>query len=116
MEGGNGATSGSVVTLCLKCAKQNDAAGNLPRMDSALGVLLDGAAVKENAEASKNLFRSAKHPPCGFADILSAPDGGGASPRSRAPANTRSRWSFFPLETPALRRQPPRIFFAVENL
>ena len=41
-------------------------------MDSALGVLLDGAAVKEKAEASKNLFRSAKHPLCGFEDILSA--------------------------------------------
>ena len=62
-------------------------------MDSALGVLLDGVAVKENAEASENLFRSAKHPPCGFADILSAPDGGGASPRYRAPAKNRSRWS-----------------------
>ena len=30
----------------LKRAKQNDAAENLPRMDSALGVLLDGGAVK----------------------------------------------------------------------
>ena len=62
-------------------------------MDSALGVLLDGAAVKEKAEASKNLFRSANHSLCGFEDILSAPDGGGASPRYRAPAKNRSRWS-----------------------
>ena len=40
-------------------------------MDSALGVLLDGAAVKEKVEASKNLFRSANHSLCGFEDILS---------------------------------------------
>ena len=31
------------------------AAENLPRMDSALGLQLDGGAVKEKAEASKNL-------------------------------------------------------------
>ncbi len=42
MEGGNEASETSVVTLCLKRAYQNDEAKNLPRMVSALGVLLDG--------------------------------------------------------------------------
>ena len=54
MEGGNGATFGSAVTLCSKCATSNDAAENLPWMDSALGVLLDGKAVKQMRKLPKN--------------------------------------------------------------
>ena len=45
------------------------------------------------AEASKNLFHKIARPSCGFADILSASDGGGANPRYRALTENRSRWS-----------------------
>ena len=43
----------------LKCAKQNDAAKNLPRMDSALGVLLDGtpSSWRPRQAPSKGRFR-----------------------------------------------------------
>ena len=42
MKGGNGVREANVVTLCLKCAYPINEAENLPWMDSALGVLLDG--------------------------------------------------------------------------
>ena len=48
--------SSAATKTAKKGAYQNDAAESLPRMDSALGVQLDGAAVKENAEASGNLL------------------------------------------------------------
>ena len=54
MKGGNEASETSVVTLYLNRAYQNDAAENLPRMDSALGVQLDGAAPDQRCRASAN--------------------------------------------------------------
>ena len=55
MKGGNGVREANVVTLCSKCAYQTDEAENLPRMDSALGVLLDGFAVKKCGSLRKSL-------------------------------------------------------------
>ena len=61
MKGGNGATSGSGIThspsgeqTAEKCAYQNDEAGNVPWMDSALGVLLDGLPSRKRG-SPKNL-------------------------------------------------------------
>ncbi len=55
LKGGNGVREANVVTLCSKCANQIDAAENLPRMDSAHGVLLDGVAVKKCGSFQKSL-------------------------------------------------------------
>ncbi len=61
MEGGNEASAASGITHsplgeqnAARRACQNDAAEKLPRMDSALGVLLDGAAVKKMRKPPKN--------------------------------------------------------------
>ncbi len=64
MKGGNGVREANGITQFAEGEPkrrevfiQNDEAENHPRMDSALGVLLDGCAVKEKAEASKNLLK-----------------------------------------------------------
>ena len=90
-------------TKCWMCAYQNDAAENLPRMDSVLGVQLDGSAVKEKAEASKNLKNS--EPPSAPLDrgCVSRRRGAAPSPRCRAPANNRSRWSLALFQKPLNR-------------
>ena len=72
MEGGNGVREANVVTLCSKRAYQIDAAEKLPRMDSALGVLLDGESRQEKAEASKNLFHRIAAPTRWIAAVSAA--------------------------------------------
>jgi hypothetical protein len=54
-----------------KCASQIDEAQNLPRMDSALGVLLDGSAVKEMRKPPKISF-AAKAPSSRWIAAVSA--------------------------------------------
>ena len=72
MEGGNGATIGSGITHSPigeqnveKCAFQIDAAENLPRMDSALGVLLDGESRQEMRKLPKISFVELPDSPAG---------------------------------------------------
>ena len=65
MEGGNGESVANEVTLCSTCASQNDEAENLPRMDSALGVLHDGVAVKEKRKPPKTIERGKSLRPAG---------------------------------------------------
>ena len=62
MEGGNGTSAASGITQfangeknAAKRATSNDAAQTAPWMDSALGVLLDGFAVKEKRKPPKTL-------------------------------------------------------------
>ncbi len=69
MEGGNEATIGSGITqfaedeqTAAMCAYPNVSAENHPRMDSALGVQLDGAAVKKKRKPPR-IFGSRKAPP-----------------------------------------------------
>ncbi|MBQ6617181.1 MAG: hypothetical protein IJH67_12510 [Thermoguttaceae bacterium] len=59
------------VTLCPNRAYPNDEAENLPRMDSALGVLLDGSAVKEMQKPPKISF-AAKAPSSRWIAAVSA--------------------------------------------
>ena len=100
MEGGNGASNGRGIThsplgeqTAARHAYQIDEAENLPRMDSALGVHLDGVAVKEKRKPPKVLRTWKTASPRWFADVSSAPVGGGANPRCREFANNRSRWT-----------------------
>ena len=91
MEGGNGASNGRGIThsplgeqTAARHAYQIDEAENLPRMDSALGVHLDGVAVKEKRKPPKVLRTWKTASPRWFADVSSAPVGGEANPRCRA--------------------------------
>ena len=78
MEGGNEATNGSGITHSPerrtkrpKRAYPNDEAENAPWMDSALGVLLDGSAVKEMRKPPKISF-AAKAPSSRWIAAVSA--------------------------------------------
>ena len=70
MKGGNGVREANGITQfaegepnVLKRAYPNDAAENLPRMDSAPGVLLDGFAVKESGSLQKSLSQKSPSAP-----------------------------------------------------
>ena len=72
MEGGNGVREANGITHSPigeqnveKCAFQIDAAENLPRMDSALGVLLDGESRQEMRKLPKISFVELPDSPAG---------------------------------------------------
>ena len=72
MKGGNEATNGSEIThspsgeqTAEKCAYQNDEAGNVPWMDSALGVLLDGLPSRKRGSPQKPRERESPLRPAG---------------------------------------------------
>ncbi|MBQ3351505.1 MAG: hypothetical protein IJG38_14015 [Thermoguttaceae bacterium] len=79
MKGGNDATNGNGITHSperrtkrQKRAYPNDEAENLPRMDSALGVLLDGSAVKEMRQPPKISFAAKAPSSCWIAAVSAA--------------------------------------------
>ncbi len=79
MEGGNGVRGANGITHSperrrkrRKRAYQNDEAETLPRMDSALGVLLDGFAVKEMRKLPKISFAAKATSPCWIAAVSAA--------------------------------------------